>query len=49
MTVTDDPKVDDPKLDDPKLDDRSAFYKNTKVAGFDDVPCEEKERLFGLV
>jgi len=30
-------------------DDRSAFYKNTKVAGFDDVPFEEKERLFGLV
>jgi len=30
-------------------DDRSAFYKNTKVAGFDDVPYEEKERLFGLV
>jgi len=30
-------------------EDRSAFYKNTKVAGFDDVPYEEKERLFGLV
>jgi heterodisulfide reductase subunit C len=30
-------------------DDRSAFYKNTNVAGFDDVPFEEKERLFGLV
>jgi heterodisulfide reductase subunit C len=30
-------------------DDRSAFYKNTKVAGFEDVPFEEKERLFGLV
>jgi heterodisulfide reductase subunit C len=30
-------------------DDRSAFYKNTTVAGFDDVPFEEKERLFGLV
>ena len=30
-------------------DDRSAFYKNTNVAGFDDVPYEEKERLFGLV
>ena len=30
-------------------DDRSAFYKNTEVAGFDDVPFEEKERLFGLV
>jgi heterodisulfide reductase subunit C len=28
---------------------RSAFYKNTEVAGFDDVPFEEKERLFGLV
>jgi heterodisulfide reductase subunit C2 len=35
--------------DDPIRDDRSAFYKNTKVAGFDDVPFEEKERLFGLV
>jgi heterodisulfide reductase subunit C len=44
MTVTDDPKVDGPKVD-----DRSAFYKNTKVAGFADVPYEEKERLFGLV
>jgi heterodisulfide reductase subunit C len=31
------------------VEDRSAFYKNTKVAGFDDVPFEEKERLFGLV
>jgi heterodisulfide reductase subunit C len=30
-------------------EDRSAFYKNTQVAGFDDVPYEEKERLFGLV
>jgi heterodisulfide reductase subunit C len=30
-------------------DDRSAFYKNTRVAGFDDVPYEEKERLIGLV
>ena len=29
--------------------DRSAFYKNAKVAGFDDVPYEEKERLIGLV
>jgi len=28
---------------------RSAFYKNSTVAGFDDVPFEEKERLFGLV
>jgi heterodisulfide reductase subunit C len=33
----------------PVIDDRSAFYKNTKVAGFDDVPYEEKQRLFGLV
>ena len=32
-----------------RTEDRSAFYKNTKVAGFDDVPYEEKERLFGLV
>ncbi len=31
------------------VDDRSAFYKNTEVAGFDDVSYEEKERLFGLV
>ncbi|HEU5449333.1 MAG TPA: 4Fe-4S dicluster domain-containing protein [Acidimicrobiia bacterium] len=31
------------------MDDRSAFYKNTEVAGFDDVSYEEKERLFGLV
>jgi heterodisulfide reductase subunit C len=30
-------------------DTRSAFYKNSTVAGFDDVPFEEKERLFGLV
>jgi heterodisulfide reductase subunit C2 len=30
-------------------DDRSAFYKNTGVAGYDDVAFEEKERLFGLV
>jgi heterodisulfide reductase subunit C len=29
--------------------ERSAFYKNTTVAGFDDVPFEEKERLFGLI
>jgi heterodisulfide reductase subunit C len=29
--------------------ERAAFYKNTNVAGFDDVPFEEKERLFGLV
>ena len=28
---------------------RSAFYKNTRVAGYDDVPFEEKERLFNLV
>jgi heterodisulfide reductase subunit C len=32
-----------------RTDQRSAFYKNTNVAGFDDVPFEEKERLFGLV
>jgi heterodisulfide reductase subunit C len=31
------------------VEDRSAFYKNPIVAGFDDVPYEEKERLFGLV
>lgn len=31
------------------VDDRSAFYKNTEVAGFEDVSYEEKERLFGLV
>ena len=31
------------------VDDRSAFYKNTEVAGFNDVAFEEKERLFGLV
>lgn len=30
-------------------DTRSAFYKNSTVAGFDDVSFEEKERLFGLV
>jgi heterodisulfide reductase subunit C len=30
-------------------DDRSAFYKNTAVAGFDEVSYEEKERLIGLV
>jgi heterodisulfide reductase subunit C len=29
--------------------DRSAFYKNLTVAGFDEVPYEEKERLVGLV
>ncbi len=29
--------------------DRSAFYKNTRVAGFEDVPFEEKQRLFNLV
>jgi heterodisulfide reductase subunit C len=28
---------------------RSAFYKNPKVAGFEDVTYEEKERLIGLV
>ena len=32
-----------------RTDERGAFYKNRKVAGFDDVPFEEKERLFGLV
>jgi heterodisulfide reductase subunit C len=31
------------------VDERSAFYKNPTVAGFDDVPYEEKERLIGLV
>jgi heterodisulfide reductase subunit C len=30
-------------------EDRGAFYKNRTVAGFDDVPYEEKERLIGLV
>ena len=30
-------------------EERGAFYKNSTVAGFDDVPFEEKERLFGLV
>jgi len=30
-------------------EERSAFYKNTKVAGYADVPFEEKERLIGLV
>ena len=30
-------------------EERSAFYKNQKVAGFADVPYEEKERLVGLV
>jgi heterodisulfide reductase subunit C len=29
--------------------ENSAFYKNLTVAGFDDVPYEEKERLVGLV
>ena len=29
--------------------DRGAFYKNPKVAGYTDVPYEEKERLIGLV
>jgi heterodisulfide reductase subunit C len=33
----------------PQADDRSAFYKNTRVAGYDDVPFEEKQRLFNLV
>lgn len=31
------------------VEERSAFYKNPKVAGFTDVPYEEKERLIGLV
>jgi heterodisulfide reductase subunit C len=31
------------------VEGRSAFYKNPTVAGFDDVPYEEKERLIGLV
>jgi heterodisulfide reductase subunit C2 len=31
------------------VDERPAFYKNPTVAGFDDVPYEEKERLIGLV
>jgi len=31
------------------VENRSAFYKNPNVAGFDDVPYEEKERLIGLV
>ena len=26
-------------------DDRSAFYQNTKVAGFDDVPYEESAAM----
>jgi heterodisulfide reductase subunit C len=29
--------------------ERGAFYKNPVVAGYDDVPYEEKERLIGLV
>jgi heterodisulfide reductase subunit C len=29
--------------------ERSAFYKSTRVAGYDDVPFEEKQRLFDLV
>jgi heterodisulfide reductase subunit C len=29
--------------------ERSALYKNPKVAGFGDVPFEEKQRLFDLV
>jgi heterodisulfide reductase subunit C len=28
---------------------RGAFYKNPKVAGYDDVPFEEKQRLIDLV
>jgi heterodisulfide reductase subunit C len=30
-------------------EERSAFFKNPAVAGFADVPYEEKERLIGLV
>jgi len=41
--------VHEPATHDPVVDDRSAFYKNTNVAGFDDVTYEEKERLIGLV
>lgn len=32
-----------------QTNDRGAFYKNTRVAGYDDVPFEEKQRLFDLV
>jgi heterodisulfide reductase subunit C len=31
------------------VEDRRAFYKNPNVAGYDEVPYEEKERLIGLV
>lgn len=31
------------------VEDRPAFYKNPNVAGYGDVPYEEKERLIGLV
>jgi heterodisulfide reductase subunit C len=41
--------VHEPTTDEPVAEDRSAFYKNTNVAGFDDVAYEEKERLIGLV
>ncbi len=36
-------------VDEPVQETRSAFYKNPNVAGFTDVPYEEKERLIGLV
>ena len=32
-----------------QTNERGAFYKNTRVAGHDDVPFEEKQRLFDLV
>ncbi len=32
-----------------QTNERGAFYKNTRVAGYDDVPFEEKQRLFDLV
>jgi len=35
--------------DKPTGQEHSAFYKNTRVAGYDDVPFEEKQRLFDLV
>jgi heterodisulfide reductase subunit C len=33
----------------PAGQEHSAFYKNTRVAGYEDVPFEEKQRLFDLV
>lgn len=36
-------------VDESVQESRSAFYKNARVAGFEDVPFEEKERLVGLV